>query len=242
MDNIGLRSFSWLGFFALILWAWWVMYSMAADMGRVPMNMHDFGPLAIMWAIMMAAMMGPTFVPVLSTYEDLIKNANGSRAGWFGLATGYLAIWFGFAIFIAFVQVILIEQRLVTRMGRSMSLGFSFVLLLSAGLYQFTSLKERCLHHCRTPMTQFLSFWRPGFMGGVRMGAHHGAYCLLCCWGLMVIGFVGGVMDLIWMGGATVLMTLEKLPALGRWLTRPIGVALIVWAGYVGLKITGVIV
>ena len=240
MDRIGIRTFSWLGFFALILWAWWGMYSMAADMGRVPMNMHDFGPLLAMRAIMMAAMMGPTFVPALRTYEDPMQSANGTRPGWFGLILGYFAAWIGFAVVISVLQVVLIEMRLVTRMGRSMSLGFSFLLLLAAGLYQFTSLKERCLHHCRTPMMQFLAHWRTGFSGGVIMGLHHGAYCVVCCWGLMAIGFVGGVMDLIWMGGATILMTLEKLPALGRWLTRPIGVALLIWAGYVGLKIAGI--
>jgi len=240
MEHGGLRTFSWLSFFALILWAWWVMYSRVTDMGRVPMNMRDFGPLVAMWAIMMAAMMGPTFVPSLKTYEDLMVSANGTRAGWVGLIVGYFIAWIGFAILIAALQVILVEIRLITSMGRSMSLGFSFLLLLAAGLYQFTPLKERCLTHCRTPMMQFLAHWRTGFSGGIVMGLHHGAYCVACCWGLMAIGFVGGVMDLIWMGGATVLMTLEKLPALGRWLTRPIGLALLIWAGYVGLKLAGI--
>ena len=240
MDIFNLRSLSWLSFFGLILWAWWVMYSMAMDMGREPMNMHDFGPLFIMWAIMMAAMMGPTFVPALRTYEDLMVSADGTRSGWFGLILGYLGAWIGFAAIVSGLQVALIDLGLLTRMGRSMSSWFSFTLLLAAGLYQFTPLKERCLHHCRTPMMQFLAHWRTGFSGGVIMGLHHGVYCVACCWGLMAIGFVGGVMDLLWMGGATVLMTLEKLPALGRWLTRPLGVALLIWAGYVGLKLVGI--
>lgn len=238
MDILNLRSLSWLAFFGLILWAWWVMYSMAMDMGREPMNMHDFGPLLIMWAIMMAAMMGPTFVPTLKTYEDLMISADGTRPGWVGLIIGYLGAWIGFAVLISAIQVGLIELGLVTRMGRSMSGWFSFGLLLAAGLYQFTALKERCLRHCRTPMMQFLAHWHPGFAGGLRMGLHHGVFCVACCWGLMAIGFVGGTMDLIWMGGATVLMTLEKLPALGRWLTRPVGVALLLWAGYVGWQLT----
>lgn len=234
------RSALWLGFFGLILWAWWVMYSMARDMGRMPMNMHDFAPLLAMWAIMMAAMMGPTFVPTLRTYEDLIHSADGTRAGWVGLIAGYLGMWIIFALVITLIQMALIEARLVTRMGRSMSNAFSLCLLMAAGLYQFTSLKERCLRHCRTPMMQFLAHWRPGFTGGIAMGAHHGAFCVACCWGLMAIGFVGGIMDMLWMGGATVLMTLEKIPAIGRWLTRPIGVALLIWAGYVGMKIAGI--
>ena len=231
--NGALRSALWLGFFGLILWAWWVMYTMAAQMGVVRMNMHDFGPLFAMWAIMMAAMMGPTFVPTLRTYEDLIGSADGTRGGSLGLIGGYFAAWIGFAAVISAAQVGLIEARMVTRMGRSMSVWFSAGLLIAAGLYQFTALKDRCLAHCRSPMVQFLTHWRPGFIGGLRMGVHHGAYCVMCCWGLMAIGFVGGVMDLKWMGGATVLMTIEKLPDLGRWVTRPVGVALILWGGYV---------
>ena len=78
-------------------------------------------------------------------------------------------------------------------------------------------------------MVQFLAHWYPGFGGGIRMGLHHGAYCVACCWGLMVIGFVGGTMDLLWMGGATLMMTLEKLPDFGRWLTKPLGTALVIW-------------
>jgi predicted metal-binding membrane protein len=233
------RSFVWLGYFALILMSWWVMFSMAMDMGRVPMNMVDLGPLVIMWVIMMGAMMGPTFVPTLRTYEDLITTADGTRAGSIGLVLGYFIAWIGFAIAIAYAQTLLIEWELVTKMGRSRSGLFSAALLIAAGLYQFTSLKDRCLAFCRSPMTQFLRDWRPGFAGGVRMGLHHGGFCVLCCWGLMVIGFVGGVMDLIWMGGAMILMTLEKLPDLGRFLTRPTGFALLLWGGYVLMQSVG---
>ena len=219
----------WFAICVAIGWAWWVMYDMAMQMGQMPMNMHSFGPLFGMWAIMMAAMMGPTFVPTLRTYEDLITSADGTRMGSAGLALGYFAAWVGFALVITLVQLALIDVRLLTRMGRSMSVLFSAGLLLAAGLYQFTSLKERCLRFCRTPMMQFLAHWYPGFWGGARMGVHHGAYCVVCCWGLMVIGFVGGVMDLIWMAGATTLMTLEKIEPVGRWLTVPIGVGLIGW-------------
>ena len=115
--NGALRSALWLGFFGLILWSWWVMYTMAGQMGVVRMNMHDFGPLFVMWAIMMAAMMGPTFVPTLRTYEDLIVSADGTRGGSLGLIAGYFAAWIGFAALISVVQVGLIEARLVTRMG-----------------------------------------------------------------------------------------------------------------------------
>lgn len=203
------------------------MFSMTvAPMSMMP---SQYLGLFSMWAIMMAAMMGPTFVPTMRAYEDLITSANGSRAGSVGVVLGFFVVWVGFAGLIAFAQYTLIEVGLLTAMGQSVSKYFSAALLLSAGAYQFTALKDRCLDHCRSPTFQFLAHWRTGFSGGVYMGLHHGAYCVACCWGLMVIGFVGGVMDLIWMGGATVMMTLEKLPQVGRYLTRPLGFGLIAW-------------
>lgn len=203
------------------------MFSMTvAPMSMMP---SQYLGLFSMWAIMMAAMMGPTFVPTMRAYEDLITSANGSRAGSVGVVLGFFVVWVGFAGLIAFAQYTLIEVGLLTAMGQSVSKYFSAALLLSAGAYQFTALKDRCLDHCRSPTFQFLAHWRTGFSGGVHMGLHHGAYCVACCWGLMVIGFVGGVMDLIWMGGATVMMTLEKLPQIGRYLTRPLGFGLIAW-------------
>ena len=195
----------------------------------IPMMPSQLGGLFSMWAIMMAAMMGPTFVPTMRAYEDLITSANGSRAGSVGVVLGFFVVWVGFAGLIALAQYWLIEFGLLTAMGKSVSKLFSASLLLAAGVYQFTALKDRCIDHCRSPMFQFLAHWRPGFAGGIHMGLHHGVYCVACCWGLMVIGFVGGTMDLLWMGGATVLMTLEKLPDLGRLLTRPLGFGLIVW-------------
>lgn len=227
MQQTIFRNVFWLTFFAIVLWAWWVMFSMAtAPMSMMPGEMLR---LFIMWAIMMAAMMGPTFVPTMRAYEDLIVSANGSRAGSVGVVIGFFLVWVGFAGLIAFTQLSLIEWGLLTEMGQSVSKIFSAALLLAAGLYQFTALKDRCLAHCRSPMFQFLAHWRPGFGGGVYMGLHHGAYCVACCWGLMVIGFVGGTMDLLWMGGATLMMTLEKLPDVGRYLTKPLGIALITW-------------
>ncbi|WP_367379444.1 DUF2182 domain-containing protein [Loktanella sp. 3ANDIMAR09] len=203
------------------------MFSMTiAPMSMMP---SKYLGLLSMWAIMMAAMMGPTFVPTMRAYEDLITSADGSRSGSIGVVLGFFVVWVGFAGLIAFAQYRLIEVGLLTAMGQSVSKYFSAGLLLSAGIYQFTALKDRCLDHCRSPTFQFLAHWRTGFSGGVYMGLHHGAYCVACCWGLMVIGFVGGVMDLLWMGGATLLMTLEKLPQVGRYLTRPLGVGLISW-------------
>ncbi|MBM1312151.1 DUF2182 domain-containing protein [Sulfitobacter mediterraneus] len=223
---LNLRSLFWLAFFGIVLWAWWVMFSMATGPMMMP---SQYMSLFLMWSIMMAAMMGPTFVPTMRAYEDLITSADGSRSGSLGVVLGFFAVWVGFAAIIAFAQNTLVGFGLLNAMGASVSTALSSGLLIAAGIYQFTTLKGRCLAHCRSPMMQFIAHWRPGFSGGLRMRLHHGAYCVACCWGLMVIGFVGGTMDLLWMGGATLMMTLEKLPDIGRWFTKPLGVALIFW-------------
>ena len=105
-------------------------------------------------------------------------------------------------------------------------------LLLIVGLFQFTKAKEVCHGVCHAPMNYFLGNWRPGALGGVRMGLGLGVFCVVCCWGYMALGFVGGSMNLLWMGLATVLMVLEKLPQVAHYVVKPVGVLLIA-AGFV---------
>jgi len=244
------RSILWLGFFAAILAAWWVMYDMAMRMdldliGRpgpmgqamramdprmdMTMPMAEFGPLFAMWAIMMAAMMLPTLVPTLRAYEDLIGAADGTWAGWIGVVSGYAAVWAGFAALIAGTQLTLLFGGLVDMLGIATSGLISGGLLIAVGAYQFTRTKEICHGVCHSPMTYYLGHWRTGFGGGLRMGLGLGAFCAGCCWGFMALGFVGGVMSLLWMGLATLFMVVEKLPQIGRQVTRPMGAMLIFW-------------
>lgn len=244
-----LRSGLWLGFFALILWAWWVMYSMSTEMGldligrpnemgqrmrmmdpRMPMYMPmaNFGPLFGMWAVMMAAMMLPTMVPTLRSYEDLMTSANGTREGWVGVLIGYLAVWVAFAALIAGLQMALLYGGAVDMLGIAKSRWLSVALLIAVGAFQFTRAKEICHGVCHSPMMYFLGHWRTGFSGGLRMGLGLGVFCVGCCWGFMALGFVGGVMSLLWMGLATFFMVLEKLPQIGHRITKPIGLGLII--------------
>lgn len=231
-----LRSALWLSFFAVILLAWWVMFSMARmsgldffgrSVGMNMMPMTSFGVLFAMWAIMMAAMMLPTMVPTLRSYEDLILSANGSRAGWGGVILGYLISWIGFAAIIAFVQTFLIASGFIDSLGVAVSHWFAGGLLIAVGLFQFTKLKEVCHGICHAPMQYFLGHWKTGFVGGLRMGLSLGMFCVGCCWGFMALGFVGGVMSLLWMGLATVVMIIEKLPQVGFYITKPLGSLLI---------------
>lgn len=248
MFQVSLRNFFWLGFFAAILWAWWFLYTMATGMDldligrpgpmgqamramdpRMPMDMPmaQFWPLFWMWAVMMAAMMLPTLVPTLRSYEDLMHSANGSRAGWLGLLLGYFLVWVGFAAAITGVQLGLLFGGAVDMLGIATSQVASGALLIIVGLFQFSRTKELCHDVCHSPMTYFLGHWRSGTIGGLRMGLHLGAYCVGCCWGFMALGFAGGVMNLLWMGLATLFMVLEKLPQIGHSIMKPMGFALI---------------
>lgn len=249
-----IRSTLWLAFFGLILVSWWMLVGMSTSMGLdvlgrpdamaeamrrmdprmdMKMPMAEFWPLAFMWAAMMAAMMLPTLVPTLRAYEDLMLSANGTRAGWLGVITGYLAVWVLAALVLAGLQLALLFGGVIDMLGIATSRWFAAGLLLAVGLFQFTRAKEICHGVCHSPAMYFLGHWRVGFGGGARMGAGLGAYCVGCCWGFMALGFAGGVMNLAWMGLATLFMVLEKLPQIGHYVTKPMGFALILGAGVV---------
>lgn len=191
------------------------------------MPMAEFRPLFLMWTVMMAAMMLPTLVPTLRSYEDLMVSANGSAGGWFGVLTGYFIVWVAFAGVIAAVQIGLLRVGVVDMLGIAKSTLVSGMLLVGVGAFQFTRAKEVCHGVCHSPMIYFLGHWRPGTAGGARMGIGLGVYCVGCCWGFMALGFVGGVMSLAWMGLATLFMVVEKLPQIGHYVTKPMGFALI---------------
>ena len=231
-----LRTVSWLLVFAVILAAWVTMFAMARmagvdvlgrPVGMNMMPMTTFGALFPMWAIMMAAMMLPTMVPILADYERLMTAADGTRAGWAGVLLGYFIAWIGFAAVIAAAQVGLVALGWIDGLGAATSGLLTAALLLAVGAFQFTRTKAVCHGRCHAPMTFFLGHWRTGFGGGLDMGLRLGGYCVLCCWGFMALGFVGGVMSLLWMGLATLFMVFEKLPALGHRLIKPAGTVLI---------------
>ncbi len=177
----------------------------------------------MMWLVMSAAMMAPTFVPSLRVFDDLSHSTTANRFGFAALVAGYMAVWLGFSVLAAALQVWLSEQGWIV--GDRSVLGLlNAGLLTGAGVYQFTSLKNACLSKCRQPLTFFMQYWSDG---PLKMGFRLGLICVGCCWLLMLLGFVGGVMNLLWMGLATLLMVLEKLPEIGRYVTRPLGGILI---------------
>lgn len=227
----------WLTLFGVIVLAWALLYAMAlpeslraagqvygaeflASLCVVTPDAAGFGRITVMWALMSAAMMAPTALPALATYDELPTTG---RSGFAALLAGYLAIWLGFSLLAAGAQMGLYRGDLVSAFGDSRSRVLSGVLLLIAGAYQFSPVKEACLAKCRAPLTFFMQYWDEGaWRNGLRLGL----VCLGCCWALMALAFVGGVMNLAFMGLATAIMIIEKLPDLGRWLTRPLGAGL----------------
>ena len=131
------------------------------------------------------------------------------------------------SIVISVIQLGLLYLNVVDMMGKAKSLWLSAALLTAAGAFQFTHTKEGCHDVCHSPMSYFVGHWRVGFQGGVRMGLSLGAFCVGCWWLFMVLGFAGGVMNFLWMGLATLMMVLEKLPQLGHFIVRPLGLLLI---------------
>lgn len=237
------RALAWMGLYLAILLAWLGLFWMTqvgdlAALRGAPAELWaslcqgaeaaELGPLVAMWALMAVAMMTPTFVPAFRTFLDLPVRATGGVRAAAVLFGGYLAVWALASVLGALAQQQLARAAWVAPTGQSLSPWLTAILLIGAGAYQFTRLKEACLSKCRRPLTFFMERWRPGLPGAFRMGAELGVLCLGCCWALMLLAFVGGTMNLAWMGLATLFMTFEKLPDIGRWLTRPSGLALVV--------------
>jgi predicted metal-binding membrane protein len=217
-----------LGVALLTLLGWWYIAAGAGMRGggMGAMRAPPFAALILMWWLMMVAMMLPSAAPAVLLYGRVREVRGGDSAiarSWVFLA-GYLVVWLLFSLVAAGTQ------RLLA--GPSMALENRFaegVLLVTAGLYQLSPLKNACLARCRSP-AQFLSrHWRPGWTGAVRLGVLHGCDCVGCCWMLMALLFVGGVMNLLWIVALTLIVTLEKLLPRGDWFGRAAGVALCAW-------------
>ena len=185
-----------------------------------------------MWAVMMVAMMLPSASPSVLLYARVVRQAEGqgrarnASASIAAFASGYLTLWILFSTLAVIVQYVLERTAALSAMMSSRSVLLSGMLLVAAGLYQFTPLKGACLRHCRGPAF-IAAHWRPGVAGAWRMGLTHGAYCVGCCSALMLLLFVGGVMNLIWIAGLTLLVAVEKLAPFGPLTARAIGMALI---------------
>ncbi|HLE27731.1 MAG TPA: DUF2182 domain-containing protein [Anaerolineales bacterium] len=173
----------------------------------------------VMWAVMMIAMMTPSATPVILLYARACRGRNNERqpfAPTGAFFTGYIAVWIVFSLIMTALQWGLEQAALLSPTMTSASPVLGGLTLIAAGVYQWLPAKNVCLGHCRSPI-QFLStHWQPGIPGAFRMGLEHGAYCLGCCWVLMILLFIGGVMNLSWAAAVAIFVLVEKAAPFGR--------------------------
>jgi len=214
---------------------------MGTEMGsmtmRRPWSWLDVWLMFLMWAVMMVAMMLPSASPMILLYQRIAyQKMRRPQLSVALFVSGYLLVWTAFSALATVAQWALREIGLVNDMMVSSNAVLSGTLLLVAGAYQLSPFKQACLRHCQAPFTFIMQHWRSGRQGAFLMGLHHGTYCLGCCWLVMALLFVGGVMNLLWIAFLALVVLLEKILP-GIWLARAIGVILIVagiqqlWAG-----------
>ena len=203
-------------------------------MARMVWTSSTFAAMLVMWTIMMAAMMLPGAAPMILLFAALSRKQRERQAPYVPSAIfvlGYGIVWFGFSLLATAAQWALDTSALLSPALAITNRAVAGGVLLGAGIYQFTRLKTTCLNNCRTPLDFLMGHWRNGSRGALVMGARHGLYCLGCCWMLMALLFVGGIMNLVWVAALSLYVLLEKIVSGGRWLDRAAGLAFILWGG-----------
>ena len=180
----------------------------------------------------MVAMMLPTAAPTILMYETIAQKrftTHGRISMTAFFIAGYLIVWAVYSGFAAIGQIWLQNTALISTTIAKSTPVVSGILLITAGLFQFTPLKYACLKHCRSPMGFFMLHWREGQNGAFIMGLRSGLYCVGCCWALMVLMFVAGAMNIVWMAILAIYILVEKLIPWGRRFSRIAGFLMIVW-------------
>jgi predicted metal-binding membrane protein len=234
---------------AAIVVAWLALLHMAhhagddaVDMGGMPMAAwtgRDLGLVVVMWTVMMVGMMLPSAMPMTLLFARIsrTRRSSGTPAGPTSVFVGaYLAVWAVFAVLAALGQLGLQRLALLSASALVAAPAVGGALLVVAGIYQVTPLKNACLSRCRSPLGFLLGEWREGWRGAFVMGARHGMVCVGCCWALMTVLFVVGVMNLAGVAAITAFVLLEKLAPLGRVTSWISGTALAAWGLYLLVK------
>lgn len=222
---------------AVVVVAWsYILLAMAMGgaMMPVPWTLATVSVMLVMWIVMMIGMMLPSAAPMILLFAaiDRRRPAAALRYGATGLfALAYLVVWAGFSIVATGAQWWLDQARLLSPAMAAGSTVLAGALFVLAGAYQLTPLKQACLRQCRSPLDFLTRYWRGGARGAFGMGLRHGLFCLGCCWAVMVLLFVGGLMNVLWIAALALFVWAEKMIPAGRVLGRAGGVCLILWGG-----------
>jgi predicted metal-binding membrane protein len=198
----------------------------------------DFSLTFVMWAVMMVAMMIPSAAPMILVFATISRQ---QRAGHRPFAPtgvfllGYIALWSGFAAAATMAQWGLHTVALLSPSMVSTSPLLGGALLVTAGVFQWSPLKYICLTRCRSPLGFLMAEWREGTKGGLSMGVRHGLFCLGCCWALMTLLLVLGVMNLLWIAALAGFVLIEKVAPAGQWVSRLTGVLLVGWGAWMSV-------
>ena len=197
-------------------------------------NETNFMSLFAMWSVMMVAMMLPSVTPnillVLGVYRR--RGSRYTRAKSLLFIAGYLLAWTAFSAVAAASQMLLHRAALLTPEMAARSMFLAAMVLIVAGVYQWLPLKRACLAHCHSPLGFLTRYWREGSSGAIGMGVRHGLFCVGCCWALMALLFVAGVMNLLWIAAIAAFVLVEKLAPPALRLSRFAGIALAAWGAY----------
>ncbi len=232
------------GLAGLVVVSWLYLLSMARDMAAMeahaalgmampqmqPWGAGDLGLLVVMWVVMMVAMMTPSATPMILVFAAMNRGRSPSerpavRTGLFAL--GYLAMWAVYSVVAAVAQWALHGIALLSPMMVTTSPYLGGGLLMAAGVFQWTPLKRACLAQCRSPLGFIMAEWRSGARGALVMGFRHGLFCVACCWVLMALLFVAGVMNLVWVAAIAAFVLVEKAVPGAEWIARLAGVGLL---------------
>ena len=215
----------------------WLVIDMCHPIAMMTMPMSpawstsNFIAVFLMWAIMMAAMMLPSALPMIIIHRKMSSTStNGVTTAIFTAA--YLIIWSVFSIFAVTTQFFAHGLGVLNPSDLTLSTLLSAIVLIAAGGFQFTKLKDTCLKACQSPAGFFMTRWEGGSIGALKMGLSHGLFCLGCCWALMLLLFVGGVMNLAWVLLLTFGVLAEKTIPAGKALSNLIGIALIIFGAF----------
>lgn len=226
------------GIVVLVLLSWAYLLQMAHAMNAMAMDMtmvmpwtgRDLLLLFVMWVVMMVAMMLPSALPMILAFAGLSQRRRAAGRAAIPAAlfvSGYVLLWTAFSALATGLQWLLHERALVAEDMLLRAPWLAGALLIGAGLFQWTPLKQRCLQQCRSPLAFLMADWREGYGGAWQMGLHHGVYCVGCCWALMLLLFVAGVMNLLAVAAVALFVLLEKYLAQGERLARAAGLMLI---------------
>ena len=182
-----------------------------------------------MWAVMMVGMMAPTALPMLLLFAAMRsgRDQRGLSLPTLTFGLGYIAVWTSFSVIATVAQYGLHQAALLSPAMTSSSGRLSGAILLAAGTYQLTPWKAKCLAHCRSPLGFLMTNWHDGTAGAFQMGFRHGVFCLGCCWAIMCLLFVVGVMNLIWIAMLTAFVLIEKVGPAGAFVARLAGAAMV---------------